>query len=174
MKGANALTEVWECVSTVFTGVMAAVSCVWMAGPTAAEPALLNLPTPPRDGGPVVVRAGFDLRDINEIDDEEETFEFEGVLTLEWRDERQAFDPAAEGVNEKLYQGDYQFNEVFTGWFPQVVLMNESALYEKHGVLLRVRPDGSLRLLETVNAAAKTDLDLEDQLFEQLDAKVYD
>ena len=143
-----------------FTGVMAAALCAWIAGPTAAEPALLSLPTPPQDGGPVVVRAGFDLRDINEIDDEAETFEFRGVLTLEWRDERQAFDPATEGVNEKLYQGDYQFNEVFTGWFPQVVLMNESGLYEKHGVLLRVRPDGSLRLLETVNAAAKTDLDL--------------
>ena len=142
------------------TGVMAAAYCGGIAGPSAAEPALLNLPTPPRDGGPVVVRAGFDLRDINEIDDEAETFEFEGVLTLEWRDERQAFDAAAEGVNEKLYQGAYQFNEVFTGWFPQVVLVNESGLYEKHGVLLRVRPDGSLRLVETVNAAAKADLDL--------------
>jgi hypothetical protein len=41
-----------------------------------------------------------------------------------------------------------------------VVLANESGLYERHGVLLRVRPDGSLRLVETVNAAAKTDLDL--------------
>ncbi len=142
------------------TGVVAAASCGWIAGPTAAEPALLNLPAPLRDGGPVIVRAGFDLRDINEIDDEAETFEFEGVLTLEWRDERQAFDPAAEGVNEKLYQGAFQFNEVFTGWFPQVVLVNESGLYEKRGVLLRVRPDGSLRLVETVNAAAETDLDL--------------
>ena len=142
------------------TGVMAAASCGWIALPTAAEPALLSLPAPPRDGGPVVVRAAFDLRDINEIDDEAETFEFEGVLILEWRDERQAFDPAAEGVTEKLYQGDYQFNEVFTGWFPQVVLVNESGLYEKHGVLLRVRPDGSLRLVETLDAAAETDLDL--------------
>ena len=56
-----------------------------------AEPdkfSLLNLPTSPQDGGPVFVRAAFDLRDINEIDDEMETFEFEGVLTLEWRDER--------------------------------------------------------------------------------------
>jgi hypothetical protein len=142
------------------TGVMAAACCGWIAGPSAAEPALLSLPAPLRDGGPVVVRARFDLRDINEIDDEAETFEFEGVMTLEWRDERQAFDPAAEGTKEKLYQGAYQFNEVFTGWFPQVVLVNESGLYEKHGVLLRVLPDGSLRLVETVNAAAKTDLDL--------------
>ncbi len=147
-------------VRLAFVGVMVAASCAWTAGPAAADPALMSLPTSSRDGGPVVVQADFDLRDINEIDDEAETFEFEGVLTLEWRDERQAFDPAAEGVSEKLYQGGFQFNEVFTGWFPQVVLMNESGLYEKHGVLLRVRPDGSLRLLETVAAAAKSDLDL--------------
>jgi hypothetical protein len=154
------LTKAPSFVGMAVAWVMAAAYCGGIAGPAAADPALLSLPTASREGGPVVVWARFDLRDINEIDDEAETFEFEGVLTLEWRDERQAFDPAAEGVNEKLYQGDYQFNEVFTGWFPQVVLMNESGLYEKHGVLLRVRPDGSLRLVETLNAAAKTDLDL--------------
>jgi hypothetical protein len=137
------------------------------AGPAAAEPALLNLPKPSGDGGPVVVLAGFDLRDINEIDDEAETFEFEGVLTLEWRDVRQAFDPAAEGVDEKLYQGAYQFNELSPSWFPQVVLVNESGLYEKHGVLLRVRPDGSLRLVETLNARAKTDLNLRTYPFDR-------
>ena len=146
-------------VRMAVTAFLAAAVSGAIADPSAADPDLLSLPTP-REGGPVVVRAGFDLQDINEIDDEAETFEFEGVLTLEWRDERQAFDPAAEGVHEKLYQGAYQFNEVFSGWFPQVVLMNESGLYEKHGVLLRVRPDGSLRLVEMVNAVAKTNLDL--------------
>ena len=156
--------DVRAIVSSVLMAVggmlaVAGVSSI-AAGPAAAEPALLDLPTPPGNGGPVVVRAGFDLRDINEIDDEAETFEFEGVLTLEWRDERQAFDPGTEGVDEKLYQGAFQFNEVFTGWFPQVVLVNESGLYENYGVLLRVRPDGSLKLVQTVNAAAEADLDL--------------
>jgi len=41
-----------------------------------------------------------------------------------------------------------------------VVLANESGMYDKHGVLLRVLPDGSLTLIETVNATAKTDLNL--------------
>jgi hypothetical protein len=131
-----------------------------IAGPVAAQPAVLSLPTPAQDGGPVVVWAGFDLRDINQIDDEAEVFEFEGVLVLEWHDERQAFDPAAEGAKEQLYQGNFQFNEVFTGWYPEVVLVNEAGIYEKHGVVLRVRPDGSLRLIATVNASAKTDLNL--------------
>ena len=68
-----------------------------------AEPFLL---APPKGDGPVVVRARFDLHNINEINDEMETFEFTGVLTLKWNDPRMAFDPAVEGVNEKVFQGD--------------------------------------------------------------------
>ena len=79
-----------------------------------------------------MVRARFDLYDVNEINDEAETFEFTGVLTLKWNDPRQAFDPAVAGVNEKVFQGDYQFNELATGWYPQVILVNETAgLYQK-------------------------------------------
>jgi hypothetical protein len=118
------------------------------------------LTDPPKHGGPVVVRASFHLRDLNDIDDEAETFEFEGVLTLRWQDERQAFDPAELGVDEKVYQGDYQLNEVFSGWFPQLILVNASGLDEDDGVVLRVRQDGSLTLIQTINAAAEADLDL--------------
>jgi len=145
--------------ASLLVGVLAAMCSGLRAEPAAADPALLGLPTP-RGGGPVVVRAGFELRDINQIDDEAETFEFEGVLVLEWKDARQAFDPEVVGVEEKLFQGAFQFSEVFVGWFPQLVLANESGLHESHGVVLRVRPDGSLRLVRTLNASAKTDLDL--------------
>jgi len=116
--------------------------------------------TPPRDGGPVVVRAAFHLQDINEIDEEAETFEFTGILTLTWQDKRQAFDPKETQTVEKIYQGDYQFNELSPAWYPQVILANESGLFEKHSVLLRVKPDGTSRLVETVNAAAEVNLDL--------------
>ncbi|MGB8224131.1 MAG: hypothetical protein WCF10_16195 [Polyangiales bacterium] len=115
---------------------------------------------PPKEGGPVVVRANFHLRDLNDIDDEAETFEFGGVLTLTWHDARQAFDPVASGFDEKVYQGAYQFNEVFNGWFPQLVLANESGQYEELGVVLRVRPDGTLTLVQTVDATAEADLKL--------------
>jgi hypothetical protein len=122
-----------------------------------SEPFLL---TPPQAAGPVVVRARFDLRDINEISGDTENFEFAGVLTLRWHDPRQAFDPAAAGVNEKVFQGDYQFNEVSTGWYPQVVLVNESGLDQKSGVVLRVQADGTSTLVETLIAAAETELDM--------------
>jgi hypothetical protein len=122
-----------------------------------SEPFLLS---PPSDGGPVEVYANFQLHQINEIDDEAETFEFTGVLTLRWLDKRQAFKPAKVGVTEKVYQGGYQFNELSAGWFPQVNLVNEVGSCEMSGVVLRVLPDGSSTLVQTVNANAKTELSM--------------
>ena len=130
------------------------------SAPSTAPGASTFLTGPPQGDGPVVVRASFRLRDINEIDDEAEAFEFDGVLTLTWQDPRQAFDPAELGVDEKVYLGAYQFNEIFAGWFPQVVLVNESGPYEKHGTALRAQPDGTITLIETLNASGKADLDL--------------
>jgi hypothetical protein len=129
-----------------------------VGSPTAAsEPFLL---APPKDAGPVVVRAGLELHDINEINDGTETFEFAGVLTLKWHDPRQAFDPAVVGVEEKIFQGGYQFNELATGWYPQVVLVNEAGLYQKNGVVLRIQPDGTSTLIETLNATAEAEFNM--------------
>lgn len=113
-------------LTTIVLALAAAlICCTWMAAaaPVAgtqnqppqagtAEPFLLGLP---EQAGPLVVEAHFDFYDINEINDGAETFEFTGVLTLKWKDPRMAFDPAVDGVSEKIYQGDYQFNELATG-----------------------------------------------------------
>ncbi len=122
--------------------------------------ALAALALPPTDGGPVRVRARFDLHDLNEIDDDAEVFQFTGVMTMVWKDPRAAFDPAEAGVKERLFDGNFQFNESSPAWYPQAVLINESGLYSKSGVLQRVLPDGTCTLIETVNAAAKSDLNM--------------
>lgn len=114
----------------------------------------------PEQAGPLQVQARFDLYDINEVDDERETFEFTGVLTLEWRDPRQGFDPALAGTNEKIFQGNFQFNEISPGWYPQVILVNEAGLFQMSGVLLRVQPDGTSKLIQTINANAEVDFDM--------------
>ncbi len=98
---------------------------------------------PPRQTSPVLVSGEFKLYDLNEINDEADTFEFTGVLTLKWLDPRQAFDPTLAGVNEKIFQGEFQFNELSPSWYPQLVLINESGLYETSGVLLLVETDGT-------------------------------
>ena len=65
-----------------------------------------NLPPGPK---PVQVTARFFLSDINDINEQAETFEMKGLLKLKWRDERHVFDPKEEGVSEKRYQGTFQF-----------------------------------------------------------------
>jgi len=114
----------------------------------------------PPGARPVLIESRFHLTNINKIDDEAETFEFSGVLTLVWRDSRQAFDPNIEGVKEKLYHGVFQFNELSPGWYPQVVLNNSLGIPETQGVLLRVAPDGTSTLIQTVNAVSRTVLNL--------------
>lgn len=122
---------------------------------------------PPKDDGPVVVRAGFEFQDIDQISEENETFEFTGVLTLRWQDKRQAFDPAVVGVSERIYQGDYQSNELSPSWYPQVILVNSSEIFEQQGVVLRVLPDGTQTLMVKLTAVAKTEFNLRRYPFDE-------
>ena len=137
----------------VISSLLFSVACPLQAAPE-------TLLGPPKGNGPTVVRAEFQLQDINSIDDEAETFEFTGVLSLTWKDPRQAFNPKDAGVGEKIYQGDYQVNQLSPSWSPQVVLANESGLYETDAMILRVRPDGTSTLVTTINAIAETDFNM--------------
>lgn len=128
--------------------------------PARTAPSERFLLGPPKGAGPAEVRIGFELQDVNEINDGTETFDFSGVLTLAWLDPRQAFDPAVEGVDEKVFQGAFQFDEISPGWFPQLVLVNEAGTYQANGIVLRVRPDGTSTLVQTLYASAETELDM--------------
>ncbi len=115
---------------------------------------------PPTGDGSVAVQATMELHDINLINDEDQVFEFTGIVVLMWHDPRQAFDPVREGVVEKVFQGSYQFDELAPGWFPQVVLVNEAEPVDTSRVVLRIKSDGSTTLTTLIKAAAKVDLDL--------------
>src|SRR5690606_8230309 len=104
--------------------------------------------------------ASFQLLSISQIEDEAEKVTFSGVLTLEWKDARQSFDPTKEGVTEKVFSGAYQFNEISPAWYPQVTLVNASGQYESQAVILRVKPDGTSTLSEEIEAVAKVDIDM--------------
>lgn len=127
-----------------------------LAPPASSTPFVLG---PPEQERPVVVHAAFRMNDVNEILDGTETFEFTGVMTLRWKDPRQAFDPVVEGVQEKVFQGAFQVDEISPGWYPQLVLVNESGSYESSGVVLRVLPDGTSTQIQTVNAIAESKFD---------------
>ncbi len=59
-----------------------------------------NILGPPDSDGPVVVDIGFYLSNINFISEADETFHFEGVLSMHWKDPRLAFDPAVTGYDD--------------------------------------------------------------------------
>ena len=115
---------------------------------------------PPDGDGPVVVDIGFHLSNVNFISEENETFHFEGVLSMHWKDSRLAFDPTVTGYDDLYYQGYYQFNEVFSGWWPQVILANESGGFDQQGIVLRVTSDGNVYYTEEIEAVAKSRLSL--------------
>ncbi len=119
-----------------------------------------HLRGPPTEDGAVVVDIGFYLSDISNIDEEQETMEFEGILTLRWNDPRQAFDPSVLGYDEKFYQGNYQFSETYDGWWPQMILANEAGKYERQGLMLRIAPNGDMTYIEEIDAIAEARMNL--------------
>jgi hypothetical protein len=137
--------------------LLASIVLIVTPAATQAKPFQLG---PPDSGGPVEVAVGFLLSDLAAVDEHRETFEFEARLTLRWQDDRQRFDPDEFGVQELSYQGNYQFAEVFDGWWPQLILANESGGLESQAVLLRIAPDGAMTLVAEIHAAAETPMQL--------------
>lgn len=131
-----------------------------LLSPTGHAKSQIALQSPPPVDGPVPVQVGLNLIDIIEIDDSHKTVEFEAILTLLWTDDRLRFDPLEVGTDEIVYQGDYQFSEIGTGWWPQLFLRNSAGSYERQGILLRVRPDGAVRYEEEIRATAEVEMDL--------------
>ena len=116
--------------------------------------------SPPIQDQPIEVSVALNLFDLSEIDDSASTFSFTGLLKLSWMDPRNAFDPNVAGVEEKTYSGDFQFNELSTSWYPQLSLLNEAEHYEENAILVKIQPDGTTTIFRSINASAKTHMDL--------------
>ncbi len=118
-----------------------------------------GMPNPP--SSPTVVRVGIFLADIIDLDELEETFQAEFIVVAEWEDPRLAFDPAVDGTDMKLFQGQFQFNETFTGWWPQLLIINEIGSGDINAVTIQVHPDGRVRYLEQRNVTLETPMKLQ-------------
>lgn len=131
-----------------------------------------GMPNPP--SSPTVVRVGIFLADIIDLDEAEETFQAELIVIAEWEDPRLAFDPAVDGTNVKLFQGQFQFNETFAGWWPQLLIINEIGTGDFNSVTLQVHPDGRVRYLEQRNVTLETPMKLQSFPFDTqtLEAKM--
>lgn len=118
-----------------------------------------GMPNPP--SSPTVVKVGVFLADIIDLNEVDETFEAEIVISAEWMDPRLAFDPVEAGTGEKLFQGEFQFNEVFAGWWPQLVIVNEIGSGDTNAVRVVVHADGRVRYQQQRNVTLETPMKLQ-------------
>ena len=134
------------------------------AGKATAEPLEAGMPNPP--ARPTKVNCAILILDVIDIDDVNESFEAEVALLASWHDPRLAFDAEAEGTPVKIFQGGFQFAEVFQGWWPQLVIINEVGLNPPNAIKIEVYPDGRVRYMEQRNAMLETPMDLHDFPFD--------
>lgn len=134
------------------------------AAPAAADALPAGMPGPP--ARPTRVQCAILILNVVEIDDVNESFEAEIAVLASWRDPRLAFDPGVEGTAVKLFQGAFQFTEVFKGWWPQLLILNEVGRTEPNAVRVEVHPDGTVRYREQRHAVLETPMDLHDFPFD--------
>jgi len=79
---------------------------------------------------------------------------------IQWHDSRQAFDVEALGLKERIYQGSFQFSELYDGWWPQLILTNESGDFSRRGNLLRIQPDGMMTYIEELDVSTKSPMQM--------------
>lgn len=143
----------------------ALAACFLLATATRGDqPVPAGMPNPP--SRPTEVECAILIVDVVDIDDLNESFQAEIAILASWKDPRLAFDAQAEGTDVKLFQGSFQFNEVFRGWWPQLAILNEVGREEPKAVMLAVQPDGTVRYREQRNAVLETPMELHDFPFD--------
>jgi hypothetical protein len=141
-------------LSALFAALVGGVAGAFEAG----------MPNPP--ASPTRVRCGVVVLDIIDIDDVNESFEAELLVMASWHDPRLSFDPVEEGTDRKIFQGAFQFAEVFHGWWPQLLIVNQAGRGDSSAVTLTVFPDGLVRYAEQLNARLETPMQLHDFPFD--------
>jgi len=127
--------------------------------PPAARGFEAGMPNPP--ASPTRVTCAILIIEVTDVDDVNESFEAEIALIAGWNDPRLAFDPETEGATSKLFQGEYQFNEVYHGWWPQLLIVNQVGRGETKALRVEVFPNGDVRYREQRSARLETPMSLQ-------------
>ena len=142
---------------------------------------LLGIPT---GDGPLKVFFGFNLVNITDVNEKEETIDFDGELTLSWMDSRLAYDPTEYGLDSwvpgdyskaprKVYLNSFTVNEVFQGWWPTIGLLNGVGNRVVSNPAIGVYPDGRVIYTDSFFAKAETPMDLRRFPFDQQTLEIF-
>jgi len=100
--------------------------------------------TPPDKNNPTPVHVGLFVEDLRDVDAITSSFSFRGVLTNSWHDPRLAFDPAVEGVTEKIYYGEEALALAEKIWSPRSFPVNQVDQVQITERVFRIEPDGTV------------------------------
>lgn len=161
-----------------------AVSCLLlMAAPILGQCNELLQGIPPSDG-PLEVFFGFNLVNITDVNEKEETIDFDGQIMLSWMDSRLAYHPQDYGTDDwvpgdyskaprQVYMTNFAVNEVFPGWWPSISLLNGVGNREVSSPAIGVYPDGRVVYTDSFFAKAETPMDLRRFPFDQQSLEVF-
>ncbi len=68
------------------------------------------------------------ITDIQSLDEVNEQLQIDVIFRFKWNDPRLKFDKNDEKTSYKLYQGNFQYDEIFEGWRPQISIPLVSGL----------------------------------------------
>jgi hypothetical protein len=138
----------------------------------------------PVDEKPLQVQVGFNLMDITDVSEKQETIDFDGALYLNWIDTRLAYDQVEAGMLDfvsgdyshapsRIYQGDFAVKEIFEGWRPFIVIPNGIGDRSITNMTISVWPDGKVEYSETFYAKIETPMDLRMFPFDKHALEIY-
>jgi hypothetical protein len=124
---------------------------------------------PPHGDLPLEIRMGFNLVNITDVSERNETIDFEGAIYLYWKDPRLAYEPTdAESYRpgdysrtpRAIYQGDFAVKEEFPGWRPHLTIPNGIGDRDTTHTAIGIWPDGMVAYYETFSASVETPMQL--------------
>ncbi|API87359.1 ligand-gated ion channel [Francisella uliginis] len=114
--------------------------------------------TPPEK--PTTVYTTAFITDIQNLDEVNEQIQADTIFKFKWHDPRLAFDSKKEDTEYKIYQGDFQHDEIFEGWRPQVSIINEIGNPQIKSRQLRIYPNGDVLYTEQRTLVLETPMQL--------------
>jgi hypothetical protein len=133
--------------------------------PTSAIPrasAQRGLKELPLDSGlPLVVRAGLAFVDVEEIDENKQTFTGTADLRLSWLDLRLRYPAAEVPIGYREWRGEAATARLASIWHPEIGVANMRGEATRQSWSLRLYPDGRAELLRRVAASFGSPLDVQ-------------
>ncbi|AIT09239.1 hypothetical protein LO80_04115 [Candidatus Francisella endociliophora] len=122
---------------------------------------------------PTIVDTTAFITDIQSLDEVNEQLQVDAIFRLKWNDPRLAFDEKKENTEYKLYQGDFQYDEIFEGWKPQISIINEIGSPQIKARQIRIYPNGDVIYTEQRTLALETPMQLERFPFDKQTLNAY-